>query len=162
MAAAWSSFLGPGKKKSFEKRKRWLRRKREWREAYDRECRFLKCSKSSATSRCSKNESSGDSSPGAWPGKQAIIEINADMRCWTREENKLLTRVERGTPCGELLPRYWHQVAAAGRVHRTNVHQAGQDSRRRTGCLPRQAGQIRIGRRTLPASPGFLGLRESR
>jgi 5,5'-dehydrodivanillate O-demethylase len=31
----------------------------------------------------------------------------------TREENELLTRVDRGTPCGELLRRYWHPVAAA-------------------------------------------------
>lgn len=32
----------------------------------------------------------------------------------TREENELLTRVGRGTPCGQLLRRYWHPVAAAG------------------------------------------------
>jgi 5,5'-dehydrodivanillate O-demethylase len=32
----------------------------------------------------------------------------------TREENELLTRVGRGTPCGELLRRYWHPVAAVG------------------------------------------------
>ena len=32
----------------------------------------------------------------------------------TREENTLLTQVSRGTPCGELLRRYWHPVAAAG------------------------------------------------
>src|SRR5918992_1891190 len=31
----------------------------------------------------------------------------------TREENELLTQVNRGTPCGELLRRYWHPVAAA-------------------------------------------------
>jgi 5,5'-dehydrodivanillate O-demethylase oxygenase subunit len=34
----------------------------------------------------------------------------------TREENELLTRVSRGTPCGELLRRYWHPVAAAGEL----------------------------------------------
>jgi 5,5'-dehydrodivanillate O-demethylase len=34
----------------------------------------------------------------------------------TREENELLTRVGRGTPCGELLRRYWHPVAAAGEL----------------------------------------------
>jgi 5,5'-dehydrodivanillate O-demethylase oxygenase subunit len=34
----------------------------------------------------------------------------------TREENDLLTRVGRGTPCGELLRRYWHPVAAAGEL----------------------------------------------
>jgi 5,5'-dehydrodivanillate O-demethylase oxygenase subunit len=30
----------------------------------------------------------------------------------THEENQLLTQVNRGTPCGELLRRYWHPVAA--------------------------------------------------
>ncbi|MEX0802295.1 MAG: Rieske 2Fe-2S domain-containing protein, partial [Candidatus Binatia bacterium] len=34
----------------------------------------------------------------------------------TREENELLTQVGRGTPCGELLRRYWHPVAAAGEL----------------------------------------------
>jgi 5,5'-dehydrodivanillate O-demethylase oxygenase subunit len=34
----------------------------------------------------------------------------------TREENELLTRVGRGTPCGGLLRRYWHPVAAAGEL----------------------------------------------
>src|SRR2546423_6696859 len=31
----------------------------------------------------------------------------------TKEENELLTRVGPGTPCGELLRRYWHPVAVA-------------------------------------------------
>ena len=34
----------------------------------------------------------------------------------TREENELLTRVDRSTPCGDLLRRYWHPVAAAGEL----------------------------------------------
>ncbi len=34
----------------------------------------------------------------------------------TREENELLTQVNRGTPCGELLRRYWHPVAAAAEL----------------------------------------------
>ncbi|HEY7217109.1 MAG TPA: Rieske 2Fe-2S domain-containing protein, partial [Candidatus Binatia bacterium] len=34
----------------------------------------------------------------------------------TREENILLTQVDRGTPCGELLRRYWHPVAAAAEL----------------------------------------------
>jgi 5,5'-dehydrodivanillate O-demethylase len=34
----------------------------------------------------------------------------------TREENALLTQVNRGTPCGELLRRYWHPVAAAAEL----------------------------------------------
>ena len=35
----------------------------------------------------------------------------------TREENQLLTQVGRGTPCGELLRRYWHPVAAVGELN---------------------------------------------
>jgi 5,5'-dehydrodivanillate O-demethylase len=34
----------------------------------------------------------------------------------TREENVLLTQVGRGTPCGELLRRYWHPVAAVAEL----------------------------------------------
>jgi 5,5'-dehydrodivanillate O-demethylase len=34
----------------------------------------------------------------------------------THEENILLTQVSRGTPCGELLRRYWHPVAASGEL----------------------------------------------
>jgi 5,5'-dehydrodivanillate O-demethylase oxygenase subunit len=34
----------------------------------------------------------------------------------TREENEMLTQVSRGTPCGELLRRYWHPVAAAAEL----------------------------------------------
>ena len=30
-----------------------------------------------------------------------------------QEQNEFLTRVDPGTPCGELLRRYWHPVAAA-------------------------------------------------
>ena len=29
----------------------------------------------------------------------------------SQEQNELLTRVERGTPCGELMRRYWQPVA---------------------------------------------------
>ena len=34
----------------------------------------------------------------------------------TREENEFLTQVSRGTPCGELLRRYWHPVVAAAEL----------------------------------------------
>jgi 5,5'-dehydrodivanillate O-demethylase len=34
----------------------------------------------------------------------------------TQEENLLLTQVGRGTPCGELLRRYWHPLAAAAEL----------------------------------------------
>ena len=30
----------------------------------------------------------------------------------SKEENEMLTRVGPGTPCGELMRRYWHPVAA--------------------------------------------------
>ena len=30
----------------------------------------------------------------------------------TEEQNRLLTQVGRGTPCGELLRRYWHPIAS--------------------------------------------------
>lgn len=34
----------------------------------------------------------------------------------TADENQLLTHVGKGTPCGELLRRYWHPVAAAAEL----------------------------------------------
>lgn len=34
----------------------------------------------------------------------------------TADENRFLTQVSRGTPCGELLRRYWHPVAAAAEL----------------------------------------------
>lgn len=34
----------------------------------------------------------------------------------TKEENELLTGVGPGTPCGELLRRYWHPIAAASEL----------------------------------------------
>lgn len=34
----------------------------------------------------------------------------------TRRENELLTQVGRGTPCGDLLRRYWHPVAAVAEL----------------------------------------------
>jgi len=34
----------------------------------------------------------------------------------TTEENEFLTQVGRGTPCGELLRRYWHPVTAAAEL----------------------------------------------
>ena len=30
----------------------------------------------------------------------------------SKEENEMLTRVGPGTPCGELMRRYWHPIAA--------------------------------------------------
>lgn len=34
----------------------------------------------------------------------------------SREENERLSRVGRGTPCGELLRRYWHPIAATAQL----------------------------------------------
>ena len=34
----------------------------------------------------------------------------------TAEQNQLLTRVGPGTPCGELMRRYWHPIAAASEL----------------------------------------------
>ena len=34
----------------------------------------------------------------------------------TKEENELLTRTGRGTPCGELLRRYWQPVALSAEL----------------------------------------------
>jgi len=34
----------------------------------------------------------------------------------TAEQNELLTRVGPGTPCGELMRRYWHPIAAVSEM----------------------------------------------
>jgi len=34
----------------------------------------------------------------------------------TKEENELLTRVAPGTPCGELLRRYWQPICFASQL----------------------------------------------
>jgi 5,5'-dehydrodivanillate O-demethylase len=40
----------------------------------------------------------------------------------TAEQNERLTRVGRGTPCGELMRRYWHPVAASAQLRERGVH----------------------------------------
>lgn len=40
----------------------------------------------------------------------------------TQEENELLARVGPGTPCGELMRRYWHPFAAAVQLDDNPVH----------------------------------------
>ena len=76
----------------------------------------------------------------------------------TREENLLLTQVGRGTPCGELLRRYWHPVAAAAELtnEKPMTVSTSQAARNRTGnCFappdprkPRQnAGHTSHGKR---------------
>lgn len=39
----------------------------------------------------------------------------------SREENELLTQVGPGTPCGELMRRYWHPVATSWDLHKNPV-----------------------------------------
>ncbi len=39
----------------------------------------------------------------------------------TREENEMLSRVGTGTPCGELLRRYWHPIAATAELQKNPV-----------------------------------------
>ena len=34
----------------------------------------------------------------------------------SKEENEILTRVNRGSPCGELLRRYWHPICVAAEI----------------------------------------------
>jgi 5,5'-dehydrodivanillate O-demethylase len=34
----------------------------------------------------------------------------------TAEQNELLTRIGPGTPCGELMRRYWHPIAATSEL----------------------------------------------
>ena len=38
----------------------------------------------------------------------------------TSEENQLLTQVGPGTPCGELLRRYWHPISVATEINEEN------------------------------------------
>ena len=57
----------------------------------------------------------------------------------TKEENERLTRVGPGTPCGELLRRYWQPGLLRGRAHRERPKQAREDHGRGAGRLPRRA-----------------------
>ena len=41
----------------------------------------------------------------------------------TEEQNQQLTRVEPGTPMGELFRRYWHPVAAVSQMKERNTFQ---------------------------------------
>ena len=38
----------------------------------------------------------------------------------TEEENNLLTQTGKGTPCGELMRRYWQPAALSEELARTN------------------------------------------
>src|SRR5207302_685058 len=48
----------------------------------------------------------------------------------TKEQNDRLARVGPGTPCGELMRRYWHPVAAVSQmrdIYTMNVRLLGED-----------------------------------
>src|SRR5207244_5218414 len=75
----------------------------------------------------------------------------------TREENELLTRVERGTPAGELLRRYWQAVGVAGELTDEKPIKAvkvlGEELvlyRDKKSITVSLASTARIGRRRLP------------
>src|SRR5258705_11944405 len=42
------------------------------------------------------------------------------------EQNELMTRVGRGTPCGKLLRRYWQPVALSDEMHGPRPVKAGR------------------------------------
>jgi 5,5'-dehydrodivanillate O-demethylase oxygenase subunit len=53
------------------------------------------------------------------PAALAIVRQQADRKEWLmlkQEENELLTRTGPGTPCGELLRRYWQPLCFAGEL----------------------------------------------
>ena len=52
----------------------------------------------------------------------------------TAEQNELLTRIGPGTPCGELMRRYWHPIAAVSELD-GKVEQARPPARRGPGAV---------------------------
>ena len=52
----------------------------------------------------------------------------------SKEENEMLTRVGPGTPCGELMRRYWHPVAATVQLGQSGAQ--GPYFRGGSGALP--------------------------
>ncbi len=63
----------------------------------------------------------------------------------TREQNEILTRVGPGTPCGELLRRYWHPIAPAVELNEKPVKRV------------RLLGEDLVLYRTQSGSYGLLG-----
>ena len=76
----------------------------------------------------------------------------------TAEQNELLTRIGPGTPCGELMRRYWHPIAAVseleGQKWNKRVRLLGEDL-----VLFRTAGPARPDHRAVPAPPRLARLR---
>ncbi len=53
----------------------------------------------------------------AIPGDQNTMPFNGYYRTASAEEDKELTHVDPGTPCGEYLRRFWHPVALSSQLH---------------------------------------------
>ena len=56
----------------------------------------------------------------------------------TAEQNDLYTRVGPGTPCGDLMRRYWHPLSTVSKMKTI--------TRSRSACWARTWCSIRIGR----------------
>ncbi len=56
----------------------------------------------------------------------------------TAEQNELLTRIGPGTPCGNLMRRYWQPIAAASELAR-QAGPSGSACSARTWCCSRTA-----------------------
>ena len=78
----------------------------------------------------------------------------------TAEENERLTRVGPGTPMGNLLRRYWHPVAGVAEMDERwtlPVRILGED----LVLFKNRGGDVRAGRRGMPAPARFTALRDS-
>ena len=77
----------------------------------------------------------------------------------TAEQNELLTRVGPGTPCGDLMRRYWHPIAAVSELegHKWNkrVRLLGED----LVLFRDKQGRMRPDHRAVPAPPRLARLR---
>ena len=60
----------------------------------------------------------------------------------TAEQNELLTRVGPGTPCGELMRRYWHPIAAVSELDGSSGTSASACSARTWCCYRDKQGRI--------------------
>ena len=75
--------------------------------------------------------------------------------------NDRLTKVGPGTPCGELMRRYWIPIAPLAQLLENPVRKVrilGED----LVALPRSCGRARFDRRALPAPPRRSAVRHSR
>ena len=76
----------------------------------------------------------------------------------TAEQNELLTRIGPGTPCGELMRRYWHPIAAVSELEglkwNKRVRLLGEDL-----VLLRTSRAARPDHRAVPAPPRFARVR---